>query len=94
MVMIAFYVAALGCSSIWIFLYSYFANQTSVRIATMSNTAYYSKWFECPLMLQKYIILIIARSQEPMQFTGYGIIDCTLESLGKVNLDVHSTERK
>lgn len=84
MVMIAFYLACIVCSSMWIFLYSYFANQITVRISTMSNTAYYSKWFACPLELQKYVVLIIARSQEPIQFTGFGIVNCTLETLGKV----------
>lgn len=47
---------------------------------------YNSNWFEYPTKLQKYAILTIARSQQPVYFTGFGLISCTSEVFGKVSI--------
>lgn len=80
----AFAIFCVICSTSWPCLYCYYASQTVTRMACAGDFVYGSAWFNLPLNLQKYIIVIIARSQEELCFTGLGIIYCTLVVLGKV----------
>lgn len=52
----------------------------------IGDAAYDSNWYDFPLELRKYIFLMIVRSQKPIDFTGFGIIHCSLENFGKVSL--------
>lgn len=69
----------------WPFIMCYFANMATTRIADIGTTAYDSNWFDCSPELRKYIVLIIARSQESINFTGLGLIYCNMEVFGKVS---------
>lgn len=62
----------------------HFANLTTDHVANISYAAFESDWYEYPVDVQKYILLIMARSQNPVYFNGLGLLDCTLESFGKV----------
>lgn len=73
------------CASAWPFLFCYFATLASERILTVGQTTFNSNWYMFPPELQKYLILIIARSQKPVYFNGFGLVHCTLETLAKVN---------
>lgn len=50
------------------------------------HLCYDSNWPQYPLDLQKYFILMIARSQQPIDFNGLGIIHCNLEVFGNVSI--------
>ena len=69
----------------WPFLFCYYATFATDRLADLSQTAYNSNWLDWPPEHQNYLILIMARSQEPVRFTGFGLIDCSLEVFGKVS---------
>lgn len=84
--LIGFHVICVICSSIWPFLFCYFATFATYRVAAIAQAAYDSNWLDLPPRLQKYIILIITRSQETIHFTGFGLFSCTLEVLGKVRI--------
>lgn len=71
---------------LWPTLYCYFASFTIERIASIGNDAYFLKWYYYPPMLQKYFTLIIAQSQGKVQFTGLGLIYCSIETFGKVRI--------
>lgn len=53
-------------------------------MASTGRVVFESNWYSHPIEIQKYVILIIARSQQPTYFTGIGVLDCTLETFGKV----------
>lgn len=69
----------------WPALMCNFATFATDRIASLGDVVYESSWDELPLKIRRYVALIIARSQEPVYFTGYNLVRCTLEILGKVS---------
>lgn len=76
---------SLICSLCWPFLCCYFATHTSDRINSISQMVYNSNWHNYPLKLQKYIVLVIARSQKRSLFTGFNLVACTLYTFGNVS---------
>lgn len=70
----------------WPAFYSYYASHTTDRIASIGNLVYESNWPEYPPELRKYAVLTIFRSQQPTNFTGLGVIHCTLEAFLKVSI--------
>lgn len=72
-------------SLIWPYFFCYFATFASDRVSSIGNIAYTSNWYEYPQPLRRYIILIVALSQQPIHFSGLGIIRCTLETFGGVS---------
>lgn len=77
----------------WPFLCCYFATLTSDRIFLISHVVYGSKWHLYPLKLQKYITLVIARSQQDAQLTGFNLIGCSLFTFGNVRLEYLKVHR-
>lgn len=74
----------MACSLIWPSLFCYYADVATTRLSSIAYYAYETTWNDYPLELQKYMILIIARSQEPVYYTGFNFVNCTLQALGKV----------
>lgn len=85
---ILFDVSCALCATIWPAFICYFASHVTYRILTIDDMVYNSNWPVYPLELRKYVILIIARSQQPAYFNGLGIIRCTLEIFGKVSISL------
>ena len=81
---VIFNVSCIVGSLVWPFLMSYFATMASNRIASISDTVYHLSWYDFQPKLQKCLILIIVRCQEPVYFNGLNLFDCTLEIFGKV----------
>lgn len=54
------------------------------RILSNDFAAYNAKWFNYPLDLRKFIILIVAQSQAKINISGFGLIRCNLETFAKV----------
>lgn len=69
---------------IWTFLYCYYATQTVDLLTNTANTIYNSNWYTYPIYIRKYFLLILARSQIPVYFTGFKIVRCSLETFKKV----------
>lgn len=69
---------------VWPYLFCYFATRTTNRVMTIGNSVYDLDWYEYPANLQKYIILIIARSQKDAHFSGFSMVHCTLVAFGQV----------
>lgn len=70
----------------WPFLYCYNANSIIDRMSSIASSLFESNWYDYPLEQQKYIILMIARSQKSTEFSGFGLIKCKLEVLGYVRI--------
>lgn len=84
--MLAFNVICAACSLCWPYVYCHFATMTTERIASISDVTYSANWYDYPPILKKYLILMIARSQEEIFFSGFGFVYCTLEILLKVRV--------
>lgn len=54
------------------------------EIANIGNAAFKSEWYKYPANVHKYLVLIMARSQNPVYFTGQNLFRCTLEIFMKV----------
>lgn len=87
-------VLCLVCSLMWSFLFCYFANLATDHVSAIGDVAYCLNWFDHPVEMQKYLILIVARSHDRIYFTGLDLIPCTIEVFGKVtkNVDIESYE--
>lgn len=81
----AFDALCLFCSLIWPFLFCYFGTITVERMERIANDAYDMKWYNYPISMQKFIILITMRSQKSELFSGLNLIPCTLEVFGIVS---------
>lgn len=86
MIVFGFDVICTACTLVWLALFCYHANFASDRVACIGYNIYDWNWFEYPVELQKYTILVIAQSQEPVYFVGFNLIRCTMEVLGKVSI--------
>lgn len=81
---LSFQLIYMACSLFWPFLHCYYASSITQQIGNTGFTAYGSNWFDLPIHLQKYIVLMVVRAQQTLYFTGFDIIYCTMETLGKV----------
>lgn len=72
------------CALGWPYILCHYATIVKDRVSSIGYLAYDSNWPDFPSQFQKYIILFIARSQEPINFTGLKMLHCSLEVFGKV----------
>lgn len=72
-------------SIIAILPYCYYSTIITNRLQQIADDIYYnSLWYKLPSKFKKYHILSIAAAQRPRFFTGYGIINCSVEICKKV----------
>lgn len=84
MVSIFFLFVVTSCSLFWPLIFSYFADITTDRVANIGENTYNCGWYYFPTQLQRPLILIIARSQDEILFSGLGVFDCNLKKFGNV----------
>lgn len=77
-------VLCLFCGLMWSFVFCYNANLATDHVSAIGYVAYSLNWFEHPVEMQKYLILIVARAHERVHFTGLHLIVCSIEVFGKV----------
>lgn len=70
---------------IWPYQFCYYATFVSDRVGFIENVTYDLNWFQFPRKMQKYVILIILRSQKRIQFNGLNLIGCSLQVFGNVS---------
>lgn len=73
----------------WPTCFCFFASAATEKLSSVGNMAYNSNWYDYPVGMQKHMVLIIARSQEPVYFSGLSLIRCTVETFGKVRFCLH-----
>lgn len=54
----------------------------------LAESVYQLKWYNYPIQLQRYLQLIMLRSQNSSYFSGFGFVYCSLESFADV-IDEH-----
>lgn len=73
------------CALTWCLLFCYFGDMASNRLSSIGYSAFSADWYNYPVKWQKFLVLMIKRSQRPANFKGLQLITCTLEVFGKVN---------
>lgn len=68
------------------FILCYYATETTTSLSDIADTIYESVWFLQPITIQKTLILMMARSQRPVVYMGFKIIECTTASFMRVYL--------
>lgn len=66
------------------FIFCFFGNNVTIKFNETAVHAYNSSWYLCPIHLQRYIILMMQRSQRPLYLTGYKVTRCSLDSFTSV----------
>lgn len=69
-----------------LFLYCFLGKVSSESYKKMAVTLYDCSWFEFPLNLQKYFIMMIANAHIPLHYHGFGLIRLDLETFFQVRL--------
>lgn len=63
-----------------LFVCCYFGKMATDSYLNMSNYLYESNWFELPIALQKYYILMIGNMDKPVYYHGFGIAILNLKT--------------
>lgn len=71
-------------SSMNTFLYCYFGHLSTVSFLRIPDWLYASHWYELTNDQQRYYFMMIANSQRPLFFHGFGLANLTLETYSKV----------
>lgn len=79
-----FCAASTGVALTLPFVLCYSATSSTFDIAHIGNIMYSSKWYEYPPSVRTHLVLIMARSQIPVFFTGLKLISCDLETFMRV----------
>lgn len=69
---------------IWPYIFCYFADSTTERIANIQRSVYNLNWYDFPHNLRKHFVLIMAQSQRTACFDGLALVRCTLASFAIV----------
>lgn len=69
-----------GC----VFLFCSIGSFTTDNFLRFADISYESLWYNFPVDLQKYLLLIIADAQRPRIFQGLGIINLNLATFTQV----------
>lgn len=68
-----------------LYLCCFFGKLASESYKEIAGSLYNDcNWYELPLDLQKYFIIMITDAQIPLHYNGYGIITLNLETFSKV----------
>lgn len=66
-------------------LYCYMSELTFSKLGNLDKAIYHSKWYLYPNSLQKDLIIVIGNSQRAKYFTGFGMINLSLNTFSKVS---------
>lgn len=66
-------------------LFCYFGNLVTAQFIEVADIAYLTIWYDYPLPLQPFVMLMMARAQKPKLITGFKMTRCTLESFKNVS---------
>lgn len=87
-------VTTTGMGMTMLLIYCYLGKVATESFAKMSDCVYNMKWYELPVNLQKYVILMIMYMQKPLYYHGHGVIYVNLETFTKVNNNVKFSKKE
>lgn len=66
------------------FYFCYSGKQSTESYMQMGDCAYDIAWYNLPVELEKFIILLIANTQEPLYYRGLNVVTLDLETFSIV----------
>lgn len=69
-----------------LFVYCYFGKLATDSFFKMSDCLYNANWHALPIKLQKYFILMIQHSQQPLSYHGFKMVIFNLETFMAVSI--------
>lgn len=70
-----------------IFPYCYAATNAFECIKSLNASVFTASWYELPVKYQHYTKLMLIPAQRARELSGYDLINCSLETFRKVNMD-------
>lgn len=71
----------------YLFVLCFIGTIITNKCCGIAYAAFQSKWYNSSNDHQRYVILIIARSQKPFFFHGYKLVVCSLMSFKSVSIE-------
>lgn len=68
-----------------LFFFCYFGILATESFRGMADALYESNWSEVPVRLQKYFIIMVANTQKPVYYHGFGVAVLNLETFTRVS---------
>lgn len=59
--------------------FCYLSTRVSYKLLDLGDISYNSMWYKYPANYQKYVLNLVMFAQKPQYFTGFGVVNCTLE---------------
>lgn len=84
--MILYNMLCVSSSLTWPFGLCNAATKMTTSCAEMAETIYNTEWYNFPNELQKYLPLVMARSQQELEFKGFGVVMCDLNKFLRVSV--------
>lgn len=75
---------AVGFYTLNLFIYCYFGKLATESFENMANHFFESNWYELPIDLQKYFVMMIGNAQRPIHYHGSGIAILNLDTFKNV----------
>lgn len=72
-----------GC--LVLFLYCYYGAVATESFEGMADALYETNWQDLPIALQKYILIMMINSQQPLYYHGFGVAILNLELYTRVS---------
>lgn len=67
-----------------LFFFCYFGKLATESYRSMADALFDSNWSEVPVRLRKYYIIMIANTEKPIYYQGFGVAVLNLETFTKV----------
>lgn len=68
-----------------LFSLCYLGTKIAFRVNYVADIAYNMKWYNYPVKLQPFVLLIMIRAEKSFYLSGYGLMPCTLNNFLQVN---------
>lgn len=62
-----------------LFVLCYFGNSLTINLLDVGHIIYSALWYNYPIKLQRFLVIMIRRSQKQFLISAFGILPCTLE---------------
>lgn len=72
----------------WIFVHCLMGKLVTSGFDQLPNHLFHSRWYQSPIELQKYSILLLANTQKSLRFHGFKTYVLDLETFARVSIEV------
>lgn len=70
---------------LWIYLHCYLGKSVTERYDALPDHLFHSRWYGLSMQMQKYFVLLLANTQEPLAFHGLGMFTLDMGAFSAVS---------